>query len=190
MPPRSSFSLVARGLTASRGSALVLDSVDVDVGPGSRLGVVGPNGVGKTTLLRLLARLDVPDAGSVTASPAGLRVGYLPQQPEPRRDETVLEFLRRRSGVAAAEAELERASGALALESHGAADAYATALDVYLAAGGPDFDARAHAALAEVGIDDAPLSTASTSTLSGGQAARVSLAALVVSRFDVYLLDE
>jgi ATPase subunit of ABC transporter with duplicated ATPase domains len=165
--------------------------VDVDVGPDSRVGVVGPNGVGKTTLLRLLARLDPPDAGSVTATPATLRVGYLPQQPEPRPDETALEFLRRRSGVAAAEVELERASTALAVDSRAAADAdaYAAALEAYLATGGPDFDARAEAAAADVGIDDALLH-APTAVLSGGEAARVALAALIVSRFDVYLLDE
>jgi len=189
MPPRSSFSLVARGLTTSRGGTTVLDAVDVDVGPGSRLGVVGPNGVGKTTLLRLLARLDLPDAGSVTATPAALRVGYLPQQPERGRDETVLDYLRRRSGVAAAEAELQRASDALATESRDAEDVYADALDGYLAAGGPDFDARAQAVGADVGIGDA-LFSSSTAVLSGGQVARVALAALVVSRFDVYLLDE
>jgi len=167
----------------------VLDAVDVDVGPDSRLGVVGPNGVGKTTLLRLLARFDVPDAGSVTATPAALRVGYLPQQPEHGRDDTVLDFLRHRSGVAAAEAELQRASDALATESRGADDAYAGALDAYLAAGGADFDARARAVGADVGIDDA-LFSSSTAELSGGQVARVALAALVISRFDVYLLDE
>ena len=189
MPPRSSFSLVARGLTTSRGGATVLDAVDVDVGPGTRLGVVGPNGVGKTTLLRLIARLDVPDAGSVTATPAALRVGYLSQQPDRGRDETVLDFLRRRSGVAAAEAELQRASDALATEARGAEDAYAVALDAYLAAGGPDFDARAQAVGADVGIDGELFST-STAVLSGGLVARVALAALVVSRFDVYLLDE
>ena len=71
--------------------------------------MVGPNGVGKTTLLRLLAGVDRPDRGSITATPPSLRVGYLPQEPE-RGDETLFAFLARRTGVAAAEAELERAA--------------------------------------------------------------------------------
>ena len=104
----SSFSLVARDLARAHGAFTVLDAVDVAVGPRTRLGVVGPNGVGKTTLLRVLAGLDRPDRGTVTRTPPTLHVGYLPQEPERARDETLLAFLARRTGVAAAEAELER----------------------------------------------------------------------------------
>jgi ATPase subunit of ABC transporter with duplicated ATPase domains len=184
----SSFSLVARDLARERGAHTVLDRVDVSIGPRTRLGVVGPNGVGKTTLLRILAGQERPDRGSITASPPNLRIGYLAQEPE-RRDETLLEFLARRTGVAAAEAELERAAVALADSLDGAADAYAEALDAYLAAGGPDLDARARAAADDVGLAtrlfDAPMRV-----LSGGEAARASLAAILLSRFDVLLLDE
>ena len=73
----SSFSLVARDLARERGAHTVLDRVNVSVGPRTRLGVVGPNGVGKTTLLRILAGQESPDRGSVTSTPPSLRVGYL-----------------------------------------------------------------------------------------------------------------
>src|SRR6476659_5071632 len=124
MSPATSFSLVARDLARVRGGSTVLDGVDVTVGPRTRLGVVGPNGVGKTTLLRLLAGIDRPDRGTVTRTPPSLHVGYLPQEPD-RGDETLLAFLGRRTGVTAAEAELERAATALgaAADDGSAADA-------------------------------------------------------------------
>ncbi|MDQ3147297.1 MAG: ATP-binding cassette domain-containing protein, partial [Actinomycetota bacterium] len=75
-----SFSLAADDLVRSHGSALVLDAVSVVIGTRSRLGVVGPNGVGKSTLLRVLAGLEAPDEGRVRASPPTLTVGYLPQE--------------------------------------------------------------------------------------------------------------
>ena len=173
----------------ARGGLTVLDGVDVTVGPRTRLGVVGPNGVGKTTLLRLLAGLDRPDRGSVTRTPPSARVGYLPQEPERSERETLLQFLGRRTGVHAADAELERTAAALASQSADADDEYARALDDYLAAGGPDFEARARATCADLGLPESLLD-APTATLSGGQAARASLAAILVSRFDVFLLDE
>ena len=186
--PSSSFSLVARDLARERGAHTVLDGVDVSIGPRTRLGVVGPNGAGKTTLLRLLAGHERPDRGSLTATPATLQVGYLAQEPE-RRDETVLSYLSRRTGVTAAEAELERAAVALADAPEDRADAYAAALDAYLAVGGSDFDARARATCDDVGV--APrLLDASMRVLSGGEAARASLAAILLSRHDVLLLDE
>ena len=134
----SSFSLVARDLARAYGAFTVLDAVDVSVGPRTRLGVVGPNGVGKSTLLRLLAGIDRPDRGSIRSTPPTLRVGYLPQEPE-RGAETLFAFLARRTGVAAIEAELERAAGALAESDNGdaAADAYDLALEAYLACGWP-----------------------------------------------------
>ena len=187
----SSFSLVARDLSRAHGSFTVLDAVDVSIGPRTRLGVVGPNGVGKTTLLRLLAGLDQPDRGSIVAAPRALRVGYLPQERE-RGDEPLFRFLARRTGVADAEAELERAATALAtgvLDDDTVADAYSAALDRYLDSGGPDLDARARSVLADIGLPE-PLLEVPTAALSGGQAARASLAAILLSRFDVFLLDE
>ncbi len=184
----SSFSLVARDLAREHGAHTVLDGVDVSIGPRTRLGVVGPNGVGKTTLLRLLAGLERTDRGTVTVTPPALQVGYLAQEPE-RRDETVLAYLSRRTGVTAAEAELERAATALADAPDDGADAYAAALDTYLAVGGPDLDARARATCDDVGLAsrllDAPIRV-----LSGGEAARASLVAVLLSRHDVLLLDE
>ncbi len=187
-PSLSSFSLVARDLTREHGDFTVLDHVDVSIGPRSRLGVVGPNGVGKTTLLRLLAGLERPDRGTITATPPSLRVGYLAQEPE-RGEEEVIAFLARRTGVDEAERELEGAAAALADGSVDASDAYADALDAYLALGGPDFDSRARAVCDDVGLATRLLDVP-TRVLSGGEAARASLAATLLSRFDVLLLDE
>jgi ATPase subunit of ABC transporter with duplicated ATPase domains len=187
MPP--SFSLVGRDLARSFGSHTVLDGVDIAIGPRTRLGVVGPNGSGKTTLLRLLAGLDRPDGGTVRRAPRTLRVGYLPQEADRRRGETLRAFLARRTGVAAAEAEHERAAHALARDEPDSRDTYTVALEQYLAAGAPDFEARLLAVCAELGLTVALLHQ-QTATLSGGQAARAALAAILLSRFDVLLLDE
>ncbi len=67
-------------VSVSHGADEVFSGVSLTVGAGSRIGVVGPNGVGKTTLLRLLAGLEEPERGRVRLSPPGLSVGYLPQE--------------------------------------------------------------------------------------------------------------
>ena len=64
-----SASLFARGVTVVRGARVILDRVDVSVVPGRRTGLVGPNGVGKSTLLGVLAGEVALDAGSVDAAP-------------------------------------------------------------------------------------------------------------------------
>jgi len=181
--------LVARDVVKAFGPHVVLDGVSLTVGPRSRIGVVAPNGTGKSTLLRILAGIEAPDAGAVSRTPPTATVGYLPQEPERREGETVRTYLARRTGVAAAELRLDQASHALARADEGSADEYAEALDRYLALGAADFDARIGAVLADLGLPERTLDLPMPA-LSGGQAARANLAAILLSRFDVFLLDE
>jgi ATPase subunit of ABC transporter with duplicated ATPase domains len=181
--------LVARGLRRSHGAAVVLGGVDLTVAPQRRVGVVGPNGVGKSTLLRVLAGVEAPDGGTVELSPPSATVGYLPQEPERVAGETLAAFLARRTGVAAATEAMERTAAELASGEAGVDARYADALERWLALGGADFDARVGAVCDDVGIPSRLLGVP-TAALSGGQAARASLAAVLLSRFDVFLLDE
>ena len=144
--------LSARGITVSLGGRLVLADVSVSVAPGDRLGIVGPNGIGKTTLLGVLAG-DIPlESGSIAGAPKTLTVGFLPQEPDARPGETLREYLARRTGVAAASAELDRLTEALGTDPD-LAEAYTDALDTFLALGGDDLDARTGVVCADVGLD-------------------------------------
>ena len=180
--------LVARGLAAAHADRTLFSGLDLVVSPGDVVGLVGANGAGKSTLLRLLAGADLPEAGSVSLSPADAIVGWLPQEVERVEGETVRAHLARRTGVAAAQEAFERTTEALGAGEPGADDAYAVAFDRWMAIGAADLDERLGAVLADLGLEVDPehLMTG----LSGGQAARVGLAALLLSRFDVLLLDE
>jgi ATPase subunit of ABC transporter with duplicated ATPase domains len=177
-------SLSARDISKSYAAVQVLDRVSLVVSPGDRVGIVGPNGIGKTTLLRVLAGLERPDAGRVIRSGA---VGYLPQEPEARAGESVRDYLARRTEVGAAEQEMDGLAVRLGAEPE-LAGAYSDALDRFLALGGEDFEARVGAVLEEVGLGRR--SGRELASLSGGEAARAALAAILLSRFDVFLLDE
>jgi ATPase subunit of ABC transporter with duplicated ATPase domains len=176
--------LRASNLGKSYGGRVVFEALDLGVGAGTRLALLGPNGSGKSTLLRLLAGEIAPDEGAVARVPATLAVAHLPQE-RPRGEETVLDALRRRAGVAAAEAELERAAHALG--AGGPAEPYEGAL-AYYAVLAEDFDVRAGAVCGELGV--ATRLDARVSELSGGQRARVALAAVALAQADVLLLDE
>src|SRR3954452_6297743 len=102
------------GLRRHHGDQVVLDDVTVQLDGRDRVGVVGPNGVGKSTLLRILAGTERPDRGNVERRPSTLTVGPPPQEPAPAPGETVRAYLARRTGVAAAGAELDRLTERLA----------------------------------------------------------------------------
>jgi len=184
--------LHAADLGAARGPNRLFSGLTVTVASGDVWGLVGANGAGKSTLLTILASLPTTAEidGRVTLAPPEATVGYLAQEPERRPHETLLDLLRRRTGVAQATAAMDAAAGTMAdhPDDAAAADAYAVALERWLALGSADLDDRAGAVLADLGLTvdlDAP-----TTALSGGQAARAGLAALLLSRYDVLLLDE
>jgi ATPase subunit of ABC transporter with duplicated ATPase domains len=134
-----------------------------------------------------------PDAGiagtgTVTISPPGATIGYLPQEPDRRPGETLAQFLARRTGVAAAQEDMQAAADALAAGTPGADDDYARGLERWLALGGADLDERAGAVAAALRLTAGPEHP--MTALSGGQAARAGLASLLLSRYDVVLLDE
>ena len=183
-----SATLVARGLAAGHGARVLFSGLDLVVAPGDVVGLVGVNGAGKSTLLRTLAGELAAEAGSVVVSPPTATLGYLPQEHERRPGETVGAALARRTGVADAQASLDRVTEALAAGTDGADDAYGDALERWLALGGADLEERAAEVMAEV-APGVTLDAAMTG-LSGGQAARVGLAGLLLSRYDVLLLDE
>ena len=183
-----SATLVAKDLSGGHGHRVLFEDLDLTVAPGDVVGVVGANGAGKSTLLRLLAGATTPLAGSVACAPRDAFVGWLPQEHERVPGETVAQYVARRTGAAEATAEMERTAGALGSGEPGADDAYGVAFDRWLGSGAPDLEDRLGPVLADLGLD---VDTATPMTaLSGGQAARAALAALLLSRFDVVLLDE
>ncbi|GAB3539147.1 ABC-F family ATP-binding cassette domain-containing protein [Arthrobacter tecti] len=180
--------LVAKALSGGHAHRTLFSNLDLTVTAGDVVGVVGANGAGKSTLLKLLAGVDEPLAGTVMCSPKDAFVGWLPQEHERTPGETVAQYISRRTGATAATVAMERAAEELGTTAKGADDRYAEALEHWLAAGAADLQDRLPAVLADVApgvAADSPVTG-----LSGGQLARVALAALLLSRFDVVLLDE
>lgn len=185
--------LVASGLAGGHGHRTLFDALDLTVAPGDVVGVVGANGAGKSTLLRILGGDLAPQAGTVSLAPSDAFVGWLPQEHKRVSGETVAGYIARRTGCAEATREMDASAEALADPdvTDAAADRYNTALTRWLASGAADLEERISAVLADLGLDlSASSEQVLMTSLSGGQAARVGLAALLLSRFDVVLLDE
>jgi ATPase subunit of ABC transporter with duplicated ATPase domains len=181
--------LAAANVSVSFGSITVLDSVSFSIGSGDRIGIIAPNGVGKSTLLKVLAGELEPDSGTVTRSPAATTVLRLAQEPDIRPGETLAEHLSRRTQVAAAQADLDASLSALSSGAAGADDAYDAALQRWLTLGGADLPERMAQVTAELGLPDNLLDR-NAAELSGGQQARLGLAAVLLAQPDILLLDE
>ncbi|MFC7500983.1 energy-dependent translational throttle protein EttA [Nocardioides sp. CPCC 206347] len=182
--------LALRNVRKAHGDKVVLDNVTLSFLHGAKIGVVGPNGMGKSSLLKLMAGLDVPNNGDIVRDPDAT-VGMLQQEPPLTEGKTVLENVE--EAVADIKAKMKR------LE------------DAYMEMGDPDADQDA--LMAETGdlqteLDNAnawdldsrleqamdalrcPPSDSLVDTLSGGERRRVALCKLLLQQPDLLLLDE
>ncbi|MGJ4846300.1 ABC-F family ATP-binding cassette domain-containing protein [Leifsonia sp. Le1] len=187
--------LKADGISQSYGDRRVLTDVSLTVAPGSRLGLIGENGVGKSTLLRILGGAEAPDGGALVR-PA--RTGILWQEVRFTPEDTLTALMESALvEVRAIERELEASASALAGDDPDADAAaataatarYAAALDAAERADIWSVDARRDELLDGLGVGSIPLHRR-LSEVSGGQRSRFALAALLLSRPDALLLDE
>ncbi len=187
--------LQVSNITKHYGDAHILDGVTFTLNPGERAGLIGPNGCGKTTLLRIITGQETADGGSAQRDPSDLRVGYL-EQGLTYHAEATLDHILRAEQIALEQLEARVAALADALaaakgvEQAQLMDAYGEALaelEALVARQTPEHVVKA--ILAGLDLDDAPLDTP-VSHLSGGQKTRLGLARLLIQNPQVLLLDE
>jgi ATP-binding cassette subfamily F protein 3 len=177
----------------SYGAETVLEDISFAVNPGDRVGLVGLNGCGKTTLLRIIAGLERSDAGHISLERSA-SLGYLPQGLELPAGQTVGEGVRSGiPGYASARREVEELTAAM-VSARGAdlerlVETYGEALTRFEGLGGYALDHRAKEVLAGLGLADVALDTPAAQ-LSGGQQTRLGLARLLLAEPTLLLLDE
>jgi len=177
----------------SYGATEVLCGVSFQINPRERVGLVGRNGSGKTTVFRLITRQEETDRGEVVLL-RGLRIGLLEQQPTFQGDLTVRdEALTVFTAIRAMEVEITRLEHEMSSATGEALDevmhSYSDLRHAYEFAGGFSYHSRAEAVLAGLGFSDSDFDRPAEQ-LSGGQKARLALAKLLLSEPDVLLLDE
>jgi ATP-binding cassette subfamily F protein 3 len=176
------------------GDDVILDGVSFVVNPGERVGLIGPNGCGKTTLLRCTLGQERPDSGGVILSPPDLRLGYLAQGLEYAPGDTLADLLlAAQARQRQAEAEVARLAEAVATATGQAQaallEAYSAALAELETLGVNGSAHQAQAVLAGLGLEGLPLETP-VEILSGGQKTRLGLARVLLSDPQLLLLDE
>ena len=186
--------LQVRDITIRFGDVQVLNSINFNLNRGDRAGLIGPNGCGKTTLLRILTGELAADRGNVQLSPAAVRVGYLAQALDFPAGATVADVLAAVRGEReAAETRLARLAEAVATAQGEALTAalaeYDRGVAEFNALGGGRLAADADAVLAGLGMADVE-QTRLVASLSGGKKTRLGLARLLLQEPDLLLLDE
>lgn len=178
--------LTLKNIRKNYGTVRVLEKVSFSIGEGQKVALVGQNGVGKSTLLKIIAGIETPERGTIQ-KPNRVLVGYLPQETIADSHETLLVYLRRMVGLSDLEKEMAilepKLSESIFLER------YEMLRQEYERLGGYHFSHKAKLILEGLMIpqtsDDRLLST-----LSGGEKRKVALAGVLLRGVDILLLDE
>ncbi len=174
----------------AHGDKVILDNVTLMFYPGAKIGVVGPNGMGKSTLLKIMAGLEEVSAGDAWLSP-GYTVGLLQQEPPLEEDKTVIENIRLAFGDILAKIDRFNAIGAEMADPDADFDALMDEMgklqDAIDTANGWDLDSQLAQAMDALQCPDPDMPV---SVLSGGERRRVALCRLLLEAPDLLLLDE
>ena len=174
----------------SHGSKVILDDVTLSFYPGAKIGVVGPNGMGKSTLLKIMAGIEDVSNGEARLTP-GYTVGILQQEPPLDEDKTVIENIRLAFGDILAKIERFNQVSAEMADPDADFDALMAEMgklqDEIDAANGWDLDSQLSQAMDALQCPDPD---APVSILSGGERRRVALCRLLLEAPDLLLLDE
>lgn len=173
--------LNAENISKSYSEKILLKNISLSINEGDKIGVIGINGTGKSTLLKIIAGLEIPDEGKITKG-SSINIEYLSQSPDFNPGATVLEqIFRGDTAVMKVIREYEKALEANDTESIIRLTRDMDALDAW------SIELEAKTILTKLGIDDF---NAKIGTLSGGQKKRIALAAALINPSDLLILDE
>lgn len=181
-----SLMLSVKRIRKSFGTRRLLHEVSFNLGAGQRMALVGENGTGKSTLLKIIAGLEPADKGAVTIA-KGRLVGYLPQETVAEGSETALQFFRNATGIGILEREMRALEPELDQPEKLAE--YEVLAERFERLGGYAFLDRARGILDGLALDGLDLNRP-LSTFSGGEKRKLALAAVLLSGVDLLLLDE
>ncbi len=183
--------LTANDLAKSYGAIDIFRGISFSIPQGARIAIVGPNGIGKTTLLRILVGLEEPSAGAVQRA-RNLKLGYLPQEAALQGEHTLWqECLSALTDLLEMEAELARLESLMGdpHQAEQALERYGSLQHEFERLGGYTYETRIRQTLTGLGFDDSDFNRP-LPQLSGGQRTRAVLARLLLSNPDLLILDE